>query len=262
MSRPSKRMRPASGAISPASWPISVVLPAPLGPMMACSSPVRHAKRNRIRGDDAAEALGQRLDLAAADQPRRAPASSPSMPPRANSTTSRNSGPSTICQYSAMRSAASPNRGDATTRISTGSASSSDSSATAPISGPNVDAHAAEHDHDDEIARARPVHRCRTDESGVIGEQRAGEPADRAGDDERGETIAKGRKADRPHAAVVRAGALDHHAEPRIHQPGDEIDGDDQQRQAQIVELRSRSERLRRPANWLRRRMVSPSSAP
>ncbi len=28
-----------------------------------------------------------------------------------------------------------------------------------------------------------------------------------------------------------------HHAEPRIHQPGDEIDGDDQQRQAEIVEL-------------------------
>ena len=39
MSRPSKRMRPASGAISPVSWPISVVLPAPFGPMMACSSP-------------------------------------------------------------------------------------------------------------------------------------------------------------------------------------------------------------------------------
>src|SRR5262245_45357839 len=39
MSRPAKRMLPASGAISPESWPISVVLPAPLGPMMACSSP-------------------------------------------------------------------------------------------------------------------------------------------------------------------------------------------------------------------------------
>src|SRR5215471_16639757 len=34
-SRPSKRMRPASAAISPASWPIRVVLPAPFGPMMA-----------------------------------------------------------------------------------------------------------------------------------------------------------------------------------------------------------------------------------
>src|SRR5215467_4375191 len=39
MSPPAKRMRPASDAISPASCPISVVLPAPLGPMIACSSP-------------------------------------------------------------------------------------------------------------------------------------------------------------------------------------------------------------------------------
>src|SRR3990170_3718111 len=34
-------MRPELGATSPVSWPISVVLPAPLGPMMACSSPAR-----------------------------------------------------------------------------------------------------------------------------------------------------------------------------------------------------------------------------
>src|SRR5207248_6001106 len=54
---------------------------------------------------------------------------------------------------------------------------------------------------------------------------------------ERGEAIAKSRKADRPHAPIVRAGALDDHAEARIHQPGDEIDGDDQQRQAEVVEL-------------------------
>src|SRR5947209_3386198 len=39
MSRPAKRMRPACGASSPVSCPMSVVLPAPFGPMMACSSP-------------------------------------------------------------------------------------------------------------------------------------------------------------------------------------------------------------------------------
>src|SRR5882724_5643836 len=39
MSRPSKRITPASGAISPVSCPISVLLPAPFGPMMACNSP-------------------------------------------------------------------------------------------------------------------------------------------------------------------------------------------------------------------------------
>src|SRR5688572_21145232 len=39
MSWLSKCTRPASGSISPESCPISVVLPAPFGPMMACSSP-------------------------------------------------------------------------------------------------------------------------------------------------------------------------------------------------------------------------------
>src|SRR5215208_1114813 len=40
MSPPSKRMRPASGISSPTSSPINVVLPAPFGPMIACSSPL------------------------------------------------------------------------------------------------------------------------------------------------------------------------------------------------------------------------------
>src|SRR5215467_1959275 len=39
MSRSAKRMRPESGAISPVSCPIRVLLPAPFGPMMACNSP-------------------------------------------------------------------------------------------------------------------------------------------------------------------------------------------------------------------------------
>src|SRR5262245_4910112 len=38
-STPAKTIRPASGAISPQIWLISVVLPAPFGPISACSSP-------------------------------------------------------------------------------------------------------------------------------------------------------------------------------------------------------------------------------
>src|SRR5215510_15976296 len=38
MSRPSNRITPESDAISPVSCPIRVLLPAPFGPMMACSS--------------------------------------------------------------------------------------------------------------------------------------------------------------------------------------------------------------------------------
>src|SRR5690242_12429638 len=39
MSSPAKEMVPEFGVISPVSWPISVVFPAPFGPMMACNSP-------------------------------------------------------------------------------------------------------------------------------------------------------------------------------------------------------------------------------
>src|SRR5712671_983793 len=44
MSSPAKRIRPASGRRLPASWPISVVLPAPFGPMIACVSPSRTSR--------------------------------------------------------------------------------------------------------------------------------------------------------------------------------------------------------------------------
>src|SRR5687767_694055 len=39
MSSPANATAPESGAISPVSWPIRVVLPAPFGPMIACNSP-------------------------------------------------------------------------------------------------------------------------------------------------------------------------------------------------------------------------------
>src|SRR3954464_6336016 len=44
MSSPAKVMRPPSGRMLPASWPMKVVLPAPLGPMMACVSPARTSR--------------------------------------------------------------------------------------------------------------------------------------------------------------------------------------------------------------------------
>src|SRR6202048_5280322 len=39
MSAPARRMAPECGSNCPVNWLISVVLPAPLGPMIACSSP-------------------------------------------------------------------------------------------------------------------------------------------------------------------------------------------------------------------------------
>src|SRR5664280_2855677 len=82
-----------------------------------------HAERKIVGGDDALEALGQVVHLQQRLAHRRTFASSPTMPPRANSTTSSSSGPRIICQYSVMPD----------------SASSSTSSATAPISGPTTE---------------------------------------------------------------------------------------------------------------------------
>src|SRR5882672_693971 len=44
MSSPAKRTRPESGRSSPASCAMSVVLPAPFGPMIACVSPSRTSR--------------------------------------------------------------------------------------------------------------------------------------------------------------------------------------------------------------------------
>src|SRR5262252_5560249 len=43
-SSPPNRTSPRSGRIPPASWPMSVVLPAPFGPMIACVSPSRTSR--------------------------------------------------------------------------------------------------------------------------------------------------------------------------------------------------------------------------
>ena len=63
MSWPSKRMRPAFGVNWPDSCAISVVLPAPFGPMMACNSPCAMPSVDVVGGDDAAEALGETFGL-------------------------------------------------------------------------------------------------------------------------------------------------------------------------------------------------------
>src|SRR3974390_872323 len=77
-------------------------------------------EREIVARHDALEAFGQIIYLQQRLVHARTLASKPSMPPRANSTTSNSNGPRMICQYSVMLE----------------SAPSSTSSATAPISGP------------------------------------------------------------------------------------------------------------------------------
>ena len=234
-------MRPASGAISPASWPIRVVLPAPFGPMIACTSPCATSRSMPSVAMHAAEALGQALDCEQRVSHGRSPRRASRRCRRAR--TARPAAASDRARSANIpqrASAASAISGWPTAPISSGSVSSSTSSATAPITGPKR-AHAAEHHHDDEVAGARPVHHRRADEIGVVGEQRAGQAAQRAGDDEAGEA-GSGRSESRSRACAARSSARpDHHAEARIDEPPDQIE----RRQAA-----ARGRRNRRPCGW------------
>src|SRR6185295_16844480 len=77
-SSPAKRMVPASGRRSPASWPMSVVFPAPFGPMMAWVSPsstfrltpsvARSAPKLLTRFETSSIGLGEDAGEAAAEE--------------------------------------------------------------------------------------------------------------------------------------------------------------------------------------------------
>src|SRR5499426_4473269 len=196
MSAPSKRMRPALGASSPVSWAISVVFPAPLGPMTACSSlrgtssemaseattPPKRLVRASICSSGSATAhlrirpaaeprpqgrrLEQAVDAATREQHYQQQQRTQNDLPVFGKTRER-----LLEHQQRHRADQRPERG----------------------------AHAAEHHHDDQVAGPRPVHHGRADEVGVVGEQRAGKAAQGSGDDEAGQAVAEGREADRLH---------------------------------------------------------------
>src|SRR5262245_66468238 len=70
----------------------------------------------------------------------------------------------------------------------------------------------------------------------MVRKQRAREPAKHARKYETEQLVAVGREPDRPHAPLVRARALDHHAEARVHKSPDNVDCRQQQCEAEIVE--------------------------
>src|ERR1700712_2949095 len=150
-------MVPEFGCSCPVSWLISVVLPAPLGPMMACSSPFATSS--------------ERLSVAR-------------MPPnRRTRFWTRNSGSATPNPPQQSDNAAAAEQHDQQQERTHDER---------PIFGDlrqklfeheiydgaddraKQRAHAAEHDHDHEIAGTGPVHHSRTDEVGVVGQQRPG----------------------------------------------------------------------------------------
>src|SRR5262249_37735790 len=99
--------------------------------------------------------------------------------------------------------------------------------------------HAAQHHHDDEIARAGPVHHSGTNKIGVIGKKCASKPAHRSRDYETEKLIVERGKPDRTHAALVRPRALDHHAEASIDDSPDQINACQQKYEAKVIKYGS-----------------------
>ena len=186
MSRPAKRM--AAG--------IRQQLPGELADQRGLAGAVRaddrvqfarrDIERQVVGRDDAAEPPHQIFNAKQAAQPRLSLPSNPMMPPRPNSTISSSSGPMISAQYSV-----NCDRNSSSTQIDDRADHRAEQRA-----------HAAEDHHDHQIAGAGPVHHGRTDEIGVVGEQRAGKPADRAGNDEAGQPVARWRESRSPAYAL------------------------------------------------------------
>src|SRR5580693_5335032 len=199
---PAKTIVPASGASSPKSWEISVVLPAPFGPMTAWTSPattssdsaslaarlpkrlVRLSMRNSGSGMGAA-AVGfeQRQHAASCEQSdedqKRAEDNLPVL------------GPARENRFQTDQDGRADQR-------------------------PEQSGRTADDHHDHEIARLRPVQHIRADEFGEVGHQRAGQTGARAGDDEGYEFVPVSRNADRRQPALVLPNAAEHQTEPRL----------------------------------------------
>src|SRR5262245_56990650 len=217
-SAPAKRMVPASGRRPPASWPISVVLPAPFGPMMASVSP---------------SATSSATSSVATRPPKRL------RNPRTASSGSAIAG----ARQQAIKSPAPVEHDEDEERTEHH----------LPVHGPRREqvleqqerdgaehwaeqgAHAAQDDHDHDVARARPVHVARRQVLRLVCQQGTRQPADRAGDGEGDQLVAERGEADRLHARFVRARRADHGAEARVDQPVAEPQQRDEQAEDHVV---------------------------
>src|SRR6185437_3581934 len=227
MSRPRKRMVPESGARPPVSWLTRVVLPAPLGPIRAWISPCFTSIET---------------------------SSVASRPPKCLASRS-------VTSSSVMAEA--QQRGDAAFGVERDDhqeGAEHDLPVLAPALVQEVEAglerflqheegeravqrteahaDAAQHDHHDQVARLHPRHHGRRDVGALVGEQDAGEPAERASDQAGDQAVVEHREAERGHAALVRLGAAQHVTERRMGEAAAEPQGGAEQGEAQPVERR------------------------
>src|ERR1700722_14448577 len=227
-SRPAKWVVPESGLRLPVSWPTSVVLPAPLGPIRAWISPgltsietesvARRPPKRLVRGSGESSgsamtapeqgvdaALGVERDQdqhgAEGDLPIFAPTLAAEVEQRRQRFLQREEGDGAV-ERAEQR------------------------------------AHAAQHHDDDEVARLHPRHHGGRDIGALVGQKDAGQAAEGPGQDEGRQPIAEHREAERRHAEIVRLGTADHQAEARLGEAAADPQDGAEQRESQPVERR------------------------
>src|SRR5260221_12034625 len=190
-----ERTPPRSGRRSAASWLISVVLPAPFGPMMAWVSPSRISRLTPSHASSAPKLLVRPLTssrvlfILAEEQSREAALEEEHR------------------QHQERPQDELPVRSPARERVL-------DQEQRKGAEHRSGDArHASEYDHEHKLARARPVHELGREVGGVVDEERPGEPAHRARDHERSEPIRVGRETERARSRLVRLGGPENEAE-------------------------------------------------
>src|SRR5256884_7410604 len=218
MSSPAKRTRPRSGSRLPASWLIRVVLPAPFGPMMAWVSPSSTSRSTSSLARSAPKLFlkprtsSRVLFILGEEQSREA-----ALQEKHRQHEERSEDELPVLRPARERVLEEQQRKGAEHRT-------------------RDTLHAAEYDHEHELARARPIHELGGEVRGVVDEQRAGEPAHRARDHERREPVRVRREADRARAHLVRLRGADHHAEAGGDQPLTEKKGEDEDREHEGIE--------------------------
>src|SRR5579863_3894666 len=200
MSWPAKRILPAVGANSPDSRLISVVLPAPLGPMTAWISPATRSsdmpstafRPPNCRTTARAVSTGSAMRFLrpvheAADAPRQQQHRQDDEQTERQQPMARDVGQSILQQ----------NEGES------------------PEDGAIQRAHAAEDHHHQHCPRKPPTEEVGANEAELRSVEIASKAGDRAGNDEGGELVAVGSEAERAHAAFVAADAEQRVAEER-----------------------------------------------
>src|SRR5437899_112470 len=218
---PAKRVIPASGLRSPAIWPISVVLPAPLGPMTACVSPSGTSRSTRsVARRPPKLLLSPRITISgsaiAQDLSRQEPEQAALGEEHHEDQEQPQDDLPVLGQGG--EHVLEPEEHDRADH------------------GPEQRSHPAEDHHEHDLAGPGPVHELGGEVLGRVREQRAGEAARAPGEDEGDELVAERREADRPRARLVGLRGPDDHAEASVDEPVAQDQEEHEQRQNEVVE--------------------------